>query len=216
MQTKLDTDHVGERGCRSALNVDTVRAILVCETAADLVAVLGALGEEFAGCGRVKSGFDARDASAFFELRTLLANVVVDAGLTYADLARAHGNGAWLRHAESSMPEGGAPRKRWRDEARAAREILMSAELAAVPVRYIGEVQLMLADVYHVRAHMHEIYKCYRADDDKQLHADMVGETLKAAKAKAFAADGSTPLRRAARDGDVKEARRLLSESSRF
>ena len=42
-----------------------------------------------------------------------------------------------------------------------------------------------------------QLYKGYRADSDKQLHADMVGETHKVARAAQAAADADTPLKAA-------------------
>ena len=39
-----------------------------------------------------------------------------------------------------------------------------------------------------------QLYKGYRADSDEQLHADMVSETHKVARAAQLAADASTPL----------------------
>jgi len=211
MEAKRVGDHVRELGCRPALNIDTVRVIGVCETPVDLRAAQEALREEFKGGGRVKSGFDGEDGSECFHLRTVLTNVVADFDTTFAALAREHGDGAWLRHAEESAPQGGAPRGRWRDEAREARRVLMSEELADKPVRFIGEVQLLLNSVYQTRKKMHEPYKAFRADDPNQLYADFLAETHKAQKAEQFAKDGDTPLKRAARDGDLVAAERLLA-----
>ena len=57
---------------------------------------------------------------------------------------------------QCSPPEGGAPRGRWRAEAAAALAVLTGVELAAQPVRFICEAQIVLQKTYAVRAKMHE------------------------------------------------------------
>ena len=47
-----------------------------------------------------------------------------------------------------------------------------------------------------------QLYKGYRAESDRQLHADMVAETHKVARAAQLAADASTPLGAAVSRGD--------------
>ena len=75
--------------------------------------------------------------------------------LTYAQLAREPAVAAmWQRYAECSPPEGGTPRERWRAEAAAALAALTGAELAAQPVRFICEAQIVLQQTYAVRALM--------------------------------------------------------------
>ena len=88
METKRLTDHLMALGCRPGLNIDGLRGIGVCEAAEQLRAAQKALGKAFEGGGRVKSGFDVEDGSAFFHLRTVLTNVVADFGMTFAELAR--------------------------------------------------------------------------------------------------------------------------------
>ena len=215
MEGKRVSDHVTAPGCRPALNVDVLRVIGVCATPARLRAALEALGARFGGCGRVKSGYDAEDAAGRFHLRTVLACLVVDFGVPFAELAREADTAAlWRAYAETSAPQGDAPRGRWRDEARAALAVLTGAELAPQPVRFICEVQLVLDAVYQVRKRMHEPYKGYRADSGQLLYEDMVGETRKVEREEQFAADGDTPLKRAARDGDAAEAARLLGDAA--
>jgi hypothetical protein len=178
MDAKRVTDHGDAPGCLPALNIDVLRVIGVCATADKLRAALAALGARFEGCGRVKNGFEAEDASHLFHLRTLMANMVVDFGCTYTELAAQPGVSAlWHAHVESAVvPEGGAPPARWQADAREALSVLTGAELASRPVRFICEAQLVLADVYEVRKHMHEPYKGYRADNDALLHEDMLHE----------------------------------------
>jgi ankyrin repeat protein len=212
MECKRLTDHGPESGCRPGFNIDVLRVLGVCPTADKLKAALADLGTRFEGCGRVKSGFDADDASDRFHLRTLLGNVLVDFGLTFAQLAARPGVAdMWAEHAEQGE-RGDVSREQWNREAAAARAVLESAELEAQPVRFICEAQLMLADVYEVRKRMHEPYKGLRADDCKMLHADMLGETLKARRVALFQRDGDTVLKRACRDGDVGEVQALLAQ----
>ena len=56
-----------------------------------------------------------------------------------------------------------------------------------------------------------QLYKGYRADSDKQLHADMVGETHKVARAAQAAADADTPLKAAVSRGDDAAVARLFA-----
>ena len=159
MECKRVTDHAPERGCRPAFNIDALRVLAVCKTAADVVAALQVLGARFGGCGRVKNGFATDDAKAAagFHLRAMMGNFVVGFALTYAQLAREPAVAAiWQRYAERSPPEGGAPRGRWRAEAAAALVALTGAELAAQPVRFVCEAQIVLRQTYAVRANMHE------------------------------------------------------------
>ena len=52
--SKRLTDHNDKGGCRPALNIDVMRIIGVCKTAAKLKAAIKELGETFRGCGRIK------------------------------------------------------------------------------------------------------------------------------------------------------------------
>jgi ankyrin repeat protein len=54
-----------------------------------------------------------------------------------------------------------------------------------------------------------QLYKGYRADSCRQLHADMLSEATNVARARVFTADGDTPLKAAYRDGDAVSATRL-------
>merc|ERR1719331_3298442 len=182
MECKRVTDHAAAPGCRPALNIDVLR---VCRSPRELLAAMAALEARFGGCGRVKNGFATADAKAAegFHLRVMMGNFVLDFRCTYAELAARPGVAdMWAAHVASAA-EGGAPRDRWRSAAAEARDMLTGDELARLPVRFICEAQMMLEETYDVRAHMHELYKGYRADSDKQLHADMVGETHKVARA---------------------------------
>ena len=52
--SKRLTDHSDADGCRPALNIDVMRVIAVCKTAAQLKKAVQKLGKTFKGCGRVK------------------------------------------------------------------------------------------------------------------------------------------------------------------
>ena len=56
-----------------------------------------------------------------------------------------------------------------------------------------------------------QLYKGYRADSCRQLHADMVGETHKVARAAQAAADADTPLKAAVSRGDDAAVARLFA-----
>ena len=159
MECKRLTDHAPESGCRPSFNIDVLRVLAVCETVVKVKEALQVLGARFGGCGRVKNGFATDDAKAAagFHLRAMMGNFVFDFALTYAQLAREPAVAAmWRQYAERSAPEGGAPRGRWRAEAAAALAALTGAELAAQPVRFICEAQIVLRQTYAVRALMHE------------------------------------------------------------
>ena len=210
MEGKRLADHKPESGCRPGFNIDVLRVLGVCPSPAALKAALAALGARFEGCGRVKSGFDAEDASDRFHLRTLLANILVGFGLTFAQLVAKPGVAEmWRAHAERGE-RGAMPRGRWRTEAAAAWAVLASDELGVQPVRFICEVQLVLEDVYEMRKRMHEPYKGLRADGCRMLHADMLSEARKVDRDAQFTRDGDTTLKRACRDGDVAVARAML------
>ena len=221
MECKRTTDHVCAPGCRPALNIDVLRVIGVCKTPAQLMKALNALGSRFGGCGRVKNNFSIEDAEFMFNLRTLLANFIVDFKCTYRQLAAEPGvRETWEQHAERSAPEGQVPRCRWRAEARAALSILTGAEFADKPVRFICEAQMLLDDVYQVRKHMHELYKGYRADTPTALYEDFAGEGDKFNKELVFLRNGGVshtrtephaPLMKACRDGQGQRAAQLLA-----
>jgi hypothetical protein len=157
MECKRVTDHAPESGCRPAFNIDVLRVLAVCKTADKVKKALQALGARFDGCGRVKNGFamDDAKAAAGFHLRAMMGNFVLDFELTYAQLALDPAVAAmWRQYAELSEPEGGAPRERWRAEAAAALAALTGAELAAQPVRFVCEAQIVLRQTYAVRALM--------------------------------------------------------------
>ena len=157
MVCKQLTDHAREPGCRPASNIDVLRVLAVCKTPADVKKALAALGLCFDGCGRVKNGFATDDAKAAagFHLRAMMGNFVVGFALTYAQLAREPAVAAmWQQYAECSPHEGGTPRGRWRAEAAAALAALTGAELAAQPVRFICEAQIVLQQTYDTRALM--------------------------------------------------------------
>jgi len=159
MECKRVTDHAPESGCRPSFDIDVLRVLAVCRTADKVKQALQALGAWFDGCGRVKNGFATDDAKAAagFHLRAIMGNFVFDFALTYAQLAREPAVSAmWQQYAECSPPEGGAPRGRWRAEAAAALAVLTGVELAAQPVRFICEAQIVLQKTYAVRAKMHE------------------------------------------------------------
>jgi len=157
MECKRVTDHAPESGCRPAFNIDVLRVLAVCKTADKVKQALQALGARFDGCGRVKNGFATDDAKAAagFHLRAMMGNFVLDFGLTYAQLALDPAVATmWRQYVELSEPEGGAPRGRWRAEAAAALAALAGAELAAQPVRFVCEAQIVLRQTYAVRALM--------------------------------------------------------------
>ena len=52
--SKRLTDHNDADGCRPVLNIDVMRIIAVCKTAAQLKAAVKKLGAKFGGCGRIK------------------------------------------------------------------------------------------------------------------------------------------------------------------
>ena len=104
-----------------------------------------------------QNNFSIEDADFMFNLRTLMCNFVFNFGFTFGELAAMPGVAEkWAAHVERSAPAGGAPRQRWRAEAREALAVLTSAEFASKPVLFICEAQMLLDDVYQVRKKMHE------------------------------------------------------------
>jgi ankyrin repeat protein len=211
---KRTTDHRKEPGCRPALNIDAVRLIGVAPSPAKMASAAQAVAGRFNGVGRIKNGFSASDAADKFELRTMMLNVVYEPGCTYAELAAQPGvSEVWDEHA-CSEPEGKEPRGRWRKDAGRALSWLRGESVAACPVRFICEVQLLLEEAYHVRESMHEPYKVWRAESPQDLHADFMKETLKAQSEEKLRADGDSPLKLAARDGNVAAMQQLLPDAS--
>jgi ankyrin repeat protein len=94
-----------------------------------------------------------------------------------------------------------------------ARAWLESAEVSALPVRMICEVQMLLRETKHGRHKMHELYKVYRAADGTQLHSDFKKTKADDDRRAAFEEDGQTPLTRACRDGDEGNAQALLADA---
>ena len=204
--SKRLTDHSDADGCRPALNIDVMRVIAVCKTAAQLKKAVQKLGKTFKGCGRVKvrtaaalncasisssafahagapsafpsllfslprnavcccccrrcciqNNFKLADAAFMFHLRTFVCNFVFDFDVTFGKLKDRPGvMRKWTDHVERSDPAGGAPRERWRAEAREALSILTGGEFANKAVVFICEAQMLLDDVYQVRKEMHE------------------------------------------------------------
>ena len=104
-----------------------------------------------------QNDFSIEDAAFKYNLRTLMCNFVVNFKCTFSELAARPGVAEkWAAHVERSAPAGGAPRQRWRAEAREALAVLTSAEFAGKPVLFICEAQMLLDDVYQVRKKMHE------------------------------------------------------------
>jgi hypothetical protein len=115
------------------------------------------LGECFGGCGRVKNNFAVKDASFMFHLQTVLVNVLVDFGLTFAQLAARPGVAEqWAAHITCSE-RGNTPRAQWRRDAEQAVALLRSDAYAGQPVLFICEAQMTLRHIYEVRSHMHEV-----------------------------------------------------------
>ena len=104
-----------------------------------------------------QNDFSIEDAAFKYNLRTLMCNFVVNFQCTFSELAARPGVAEkWAAHVERSTPAGGAPRQRWRAEARAALAVLTSAEFSGKQVLFICEAQMLLDDVYQVRKSMHE------------------------------------------------------------
>ena len=134
----------------------------------------------------------------------MVANFLVPFDCTYAELGQKTGVvKMWADHVErSSAPQ--SPRQRWRDEAAAALAWLQSPELAGEQVRFICEVKMMLEATFSVHALVRQLNKALRAVYDEHslpLHEGMLAETAKTEAAEQLAADGSTALMLAVRDG---------------
>jgi hypothetical protein len=160
MECKRLSDHRDLDGCRPAANIDVLRVLGVCDTPVKLLDAMQAVKVQNDGFGRVKNGFatDDEKAAAGFHLRVMMANFIKDFGCTYAELAQRPGVAAkWQEHVEESVPEGCAPRGRWRAEAAEAHAVLTGGEFAPKPVLFICEAQMMLQQTYDIRSHMHEV-----------------------------------------------------------
>eukprot|EP00037_Helgoeca_nana_P018092 m.172629 g.172629 ORF g.172629 m.172629 type:complete len:858 (+) comp24291_c0_seq2:37-2610(+) len=173
VMTKATSDYRSEAPPASQCNVDVVRCLVTAETPEELVALAGKLSVAFGGVVRLKNLFvgTAQDRAERFHLLPLMLTVAVDGGTVYRDfMQRPEVRAAVDRHI--AAPESGAVPHRWAETAGRARSMLESEGMATVPVRVLGELQLMLSAHTAHRHHMHEVYKAYRAETPVQLYED--------------------------------------------
>ena len=128
----------------------------------------------FAGIAKYKNlyGLDANSRAERYHLLGILVTIVLDLGMTYAELCEMTGVAAiWKTYCLRS-PDGSVPRERWQRESQQALAYLQSSFLANKPVKILGEVQIMLQHHVEVRRRMHEPYRVRRATTPTELHDD--------------------------------------------
>ena len=177
-----EEDHRNETKPRPALNIDIVRCCLTFGSVGDLKNAVNALNSAFSssrdgrssgGFGRIKNGFSSSDAKASqaFHYHCFMVNIVVDFGMTFAELCRTDLAQQKIQAFLASPPETPAePWPRWRKHRQAAVAWLKSPEMADRPVRMVCEVQALLRPYLEARKKMHLLYKVVRASDSVQLH----------------------------------------------
>ena len=79
---------------------------------------------------------------------------------------------AWRRYVERRPDNPHVPWEHWRRQAGEALAHLCSEDVAALPVRMVCEVQLVLETYMQARLKMHMLYKVVRASDCEALWKD--------------------------------------------
>eukprot|EP00939_MAST-03C_sp_MAST-3C-sp1_P004040 g4040.t1 len=166
-------DHRNEKKPRPALNVDINRNCAIFETAEDLADAARSLCKAFGGSARIKNMFkyNERLAASKFHYRALMLNLVYDAGINYAELAK-RASGLWSTYVSAPPDNPSVPWGLWREEAVQAVRHLKHPEIKKWRVKLICEVQLVLRPYFAARQMMHLFYKVVRASDDKHLYHD--------------------------------------------
>jgi hypothetical protein len=170
MRNKLDCDHKDEESIRSACNIDVVRSLVVFDSGELLVEGARALEKAFGSVARSKNGFllSQEEASEHFHYRTFMLNPNFEPGTTFGELAAASKE-MWQADRDERGEEERAPIEQ-------AIAFLQSPSVAATPVRFVCEVQLVLTPHKQARDKMHLWYKIFRADSKKALWRDFSGE----------------------------------------
>lgn len=216
VMTKASADYRGRPRPVSQNNIDVTRCLVTADTPAELLAVGKCITSAFGGVVKLKNLFSASEAerSARYHLLPLMLTVVVDGGGTYADvLTRPEVIQAIDRYVAQRDPS--VPAHMWRETTTTAKAVLASPELADLPVRVLGEAQLVLTPHAETRHGMHEIYKAYRAETPLQLFEDYA-RTSGADGAGCLVrynpeVDAPTTLFMAAMEGDRPAVERLLA-----
>lgn len=171
--TKAAADYRGRPNPVAQNNVDVVRCLVSVDTPTELLHVTHQLSTQFGGIVRFKNLFTSTptDRASRFHMLSLMLTVVADGGATY---------GRWVKEPRVKdalqryidMRDRSIPPHRWAETTAAAHAMLCSEELRDVPVRLLGEIQVLLTAHMLVRDQMHEVYKAYRAETATLLYAD--------------------------------------------
>ena len=171
---KMSSDYKYEENPRAQHNVDVVRCLVSADTPEELLALCKALSEAFGGVVRLKNLFSAplAEREERFHLLPLMLTVEVGArGATYGELMlRPDVREAMDVYVCARDPT--VPPHRWAETTTCARAMLASDTLSSLPVRLLGEVQMVLESHGQVRHMMHEVYKAFRAESPQLLWED--------------------------------------------
>ena len=201
---------------RPQKNVDINRVLAVCHSPESMIQAAQAVSDASGGVAKQKNGFGLAEhvAASQFHLRLVMLSMVFempsqaqdDVGrtMTYAELAALPSvKKMWDDYAKEP-PKAGEAGCEWDSDVAAARTFLQSDDVASLPVHIIAEIQMVLPLTCEVRHKMHELYKVARADTDKQLYLDFKPIADKEERKVQSSYDDETPMRRAARKGDLQ------------
>lgn len=174
-------DHANDSRPRPAQNIDVNRNCLTFDTAEELLAAASDICKHPAfggGAARLKNGFalDQKEAKKAFHYRTVMLNMLYDAGTTYGELSeREDVAKLWNTYVEAPAENPRQSWTTWRKHAMAAVTHLRSETMKDRPVKLIVESQLLLKEYKDGRDHMHLLYKVARTDSDKALYSQFAG-----------------------------------------
>ena len=186
-------DHANDPRPRPAQNIDVNRNCLTFDTPEELLDCATTIcnHDRFGnGAARIKNGFAApiKQAKKAFHYRTLMLNLVFDAGKTYEELASDPTvQQMWEDYVDAPPENPRQPWCTWRDHAQKALAHLKSDGMKHRNVKLLVETQLLLKEYKLGRDEMHLLYKVVRTDSDKALFRQFVGNanSMKAAKSNA-------------------------------
>jgi ankyrin repeat protein len=200
---------------RPAFNVDVVRCLASFRTPDDQLEAYRRLEKHFGPFLQFDNGmaWSPQLAAARFHLRLVAATVRFShpGAATLGELRSVpEVQRVWASYlAEQPVPIGES-HETW--HRRVERALAWLADMPAdTPVSMPCEVLLMPRAYRQAREAMHEARRIGRPATESELARDFERHTRAAAARREFEADGSTPLKRACRDGDVEALKVVLN-----
>ena len=177
LRSKKDHQQV-ELQPRPAMNIDVVRRLAAASTGEGVLELTRLVAARFGGLSHLKclpelAATDPAAADARFHMLPVMLTVAFEpAGITVGSLRNDPTVRAQWAALRAVRPGWAVSLEQWQidhDRAVASFERCDPNE----PVRMHCEVQVVTKAMAAVRRKMHEIYKVYRAENEKQLHSDV-------------------------------------------